>query len=87
MLQVVSLQLFCYITILSHLLLIFSVFFYSALLVLQSNQTFHVKLDTALLLVHVLTTLGTTSECVQAAAVVFSKHSFEPLLFSILVVI
>ena len=34
---------------------------------------------------HVLTTLGTTSECVQAAAVVFSKHSFEPLLFSILV--
>ena len=34
---------------------------------------------------HVLTTLGTTSECVQAAAVVFSKQSFEPLLFFILV--
>ena len=46
MLQVVSLQLFCYITILSHLLPIFCLF-YSVLLVLQSNQTFQVKLDTA----------------------------------------
>ena len=44
MLQVVSLEVFCYIT---HLLPIFSVFFYSTLLVLQSNQTFQVKLDTA----------------------------------------